>query len=353
MSDAGSAQTGPGARVLYYDVLNVAACLGVLFLHFNGLAHAFEPSWRWLQALSAECLFYWAVPVFLMLSGATLLRYRERYSTKVFFKKRALGTLVPFVAWSLIALVWKVATGQMEAPQGLTELVSLVLNAQIIDIYWFFIPLFACYAAYPVLSLLCDGSHDRVLWYAVGAAFVFNSVLPVVLPVAGIQYNSDLGFPALGGYLMYPVLGYLLSRSDFSAGQRRLIYALGAFGLAFRYATTVADSWAAGVTVGTFWGYLYFPCVLLSVAVFVLFKQIRWEKLFSTPAREKALRAAAGASFGVYLTHMVFFWYALQVTGLDGGRLLWRTVMPFVAWAVCAGFTLLLKRIPVLRRIVP
>ncbi len=32
-----------------------------------------------------EVSFYWAVPVFFMLTGVTLLDYRKRYSTKVFY----------------------------------------------------------------------------------------------------------------------------------------------------------------------------------------------------------------------------------------------------------------------------
>ena len=61
----------------------------------------------------------------------------------------------------------------------------------------------------------------------------------------------------------------------------------------------------------------------------------------------------ASGSFGVYLMHMVFFWYALLITGMNGGFLFWRTVMPLIAYAACLVITLLLKRIPVVRRIVP
>ena len=33
-----------------------------------------------------ETLAYWAVPVFFMITGVTLLGYREKYSTATFFK---------------------------------------------------------------------------------------------------------------------------------------------------------------------------------------------------------------------------------------------------------------------------
>ena len=77
-----------GRRIVYFDVLNILACVSVVILHHNGIVHHFSNSTAWNQALVAEVLFYWAVPVFFMLSGATLLNYRERYSTRVFFKER-------------------------------------------------------------------------------------------------------------------------------------------------------------------------------------------------------------------------------------------------------------------------
>ena len=76
-------------RILYLDVLNIFACFAVLMLHHNGIVHNYNVnSLAWKQALIFEVLFYWAVPIFFMLTGATLVSYREQYSTKVFFTKR-------------------------------------------------------------------------------------------------------------------------------------------------------------------------------------------------------------------------------------------------------------------------
>ena len=72
-------------RVVYFDVLNVLACLCVIGMHCNGAVHVFSDTYVWRQSLLVDVLAYWAVPVFIMLSGATLMNYRRRYSTKVFF----------------------------------------------------------------------------------------------------------------------------------------------------------------------------------------------------------------------------------------------------------------------------
>ena len=93
------------SRILYFDVLNIAACIAVIFLHHNGIVHSFTNTLAWRESLIAECAFYWAVPIFLMLSGANLLNYREKYSTKVFFKKRIIRTVIPWLFWSVVMLV--------------------------------------------------------------------------------------------------------------------------------------------------------------------------------------------------------------------------------------------------------
>ena len=71
-------------RVVCFDALNVLACLSVIAMHCNGAVHVFADTYVWRQSLLVDVLAYWAVPVFIMLSGATLMRYRERYTTKEF-----------------------------------------------------------------------------------------------------------------------------------------------------------------------------------------------------------------------------------------------------------------------------
>lgn len=338
-------------RVLYYDLLNILAAFGVVAMHFNGLTHAYSHTWAWRQAFAVNCIFYWAVPVFFMLTGATLMDYREKYDTKTFFRKRFSKTLIPFIAWSLIALTWKVATKQMEPPIGPRSLINLVINTQIIDVYWFFIPLFAVYLCMPALSLL--SKSQRALLYMTFTALVCNVILPFFASLIGIDWNSSLSFPLLSGYLVYPVLGYLLSRNELDKKQRLLLYAGGIIGTCWRYGATVFASDAAGELVRRGWGYVSLPCLLEAAAVFVFFKQLKLKALTSSPTAQSLVSKVASCSFGVYLLHMIVFWYGLQLTGLNGGDLTWRIIGPFVAYGVCLVLTYLGKQLPILRCLLP
>lgn len=286
-----------------------------------------------------------------MLTGATLMDYREKYDTKTFFKKRFSKTLIPFIAWSLIALVWKVATKQMEAPIGPRSLINLIINTQIIDVYWFFIPLFAVYLCIPVLSLL--RKNQQALLYMTFAAITFNVVLPFFASLVGINWNSSLSFSLLSGYLVYPVLGYLLSQNELGKKQRLLIYAGGVIGTCWRYIATVFASDAAGELVRQGWGYVGLPCLLEAVAVFVFFKHLKLRSLANSPRAQSLVSKVASCSFGVYLLHMIVFWYGLQLTGLNGENIIWRTLGPVVAYLICLAITLIAKPIPFVKALLP
>ena len=65
-------------RVLYFDILNIVACFCVIWLHCNGIVHKFSQDRAWATSLIVETIAYWAVPVFFMLTGATLMNYRKK-----------------------------------------------------------------------------------------------------------------------------------------------------------------------------------------------------------------------------------------------------------------------------------
>lgn len=135
------------------DVMNIAACVAVVALHVNGGIWGFARNLNWAMMLITECVCYWAVPVFFMITGATLLDYRLRYSTKVFFQKRFTKTGIPFIFWSIVSIFWAVYISHYLPPDVLSNLGSFldaIVNTKGMSIYWFFPPLFALYLAIPV-----------------------------------------------------------------------------------------------------------------------------------------------------------------------------------------------------------
>lgn len=334
-------------RVLYFDLLNICAAICVVFLHCNGKARDYSETLGWYQALGIEVICYWAVPVFLMLTGATLMGYREKYSTTEFFKKRVSRTVIPFLLWSIINAVVKNIN---PFDIGWKEFANSFFYSSIENVYWFFIPLFSVYLSLPVLSLLKD--DKKILWYMASGAFLLNSTLPSIFSYLDLGWNGQLTMMTVSGYLIFPIIGYLLSTTDFSKITRYIIYVLGIGGAGLRYFMTVVLTKQDGKINTTFFSYTAYFSVLLAVAVFVFFKYLPINKWIESKEKLcKAISTISSCSFGVYLIHMFVLRGFASV--METGYWYWRLFFPIIIYIVALAIVFVVKKIPVIKNIFP
>ena len=132
----------------------VISALSVTILHTNSFWDFSADEHYWFAANIIESVFYFAVPVFFMITGITLADYKDRYSTKTFFKKRIEKTLIPYIVWSVLAALFMLATGVLK-PADITPvwvITSVIWTNNIITYYWFFGALFVFYLLMPVIA---------------------------------------------------------------------------------------------------------------------------------------------------------------------------------------------------------
>lgn len=335
-------------RVLYFDILNILSCIAVIALHHNGLVHSFEDTLAWRESLVIECAFYWAVPVFLMISGANLLNYREKYSTAVFFKKRILRTVVPWLIWSVIMLIWKVQTCQIQLEENsIKYILDLILNYKVESVYWFFGALFACYLSIPVFSVMIK--ERNILWYTVALNFILLSCLPVLKNWFGFSYGIDV--PVVGSLIIYVLLGYLMATENISKKWRIILYGTGLAGCLFRLVYTYVFSLRNQKTDTSIKGYVVFHAVFLSVAVFEWAKNVEWEKWIPEWLKRK-LPMISSCSFGVYLIHKIVMYYERTWFGINIKSHIWRLGFIPITYLISLGVIFILKKIPKFGKII-
>lgn len=340
-------------RVAYYDWLNVAACFAVVVLHINSAFWSYAADARWLENLLIESIFYPAVAIFLMLSGATLIDYRKRYGTRVYVAKRLTNVVLPYIAWSLLAMAFHVLKGTLALGQvTFQNVVTWLLNGSYYSVFWFFPPLFACYAAIPVLGLIPEEKRLRAYGYMAGLSFVTICLMPMVARWTGTTWNNEMNTVISGGYLIYPLLGYLLTHWKPNGWQRAVIFALGLGALVLRTVMTWRLSGLAGMVVYTYGTYLNFPCVLQALAVFVAFQRLRVANLRLT----KAVRWLSAASLSVYFTQMFIrdILVRFNVEPAWIAQTGWHSILwPFVVYGLAIALYAVASRIPVVRRLFP
>ena len=336
-------------RIEFIDYLNIFCCLSVIALHCNGCFWKFSYERYWITSVFIECIFYFAVPVFFMITGVNLIDYRDKCDTKAFLKKRLVKIFIPFLFWSI---VWILITKQYRG-KDVVDLLGLIINTKAQHVYWFFIPLFSIYFSIPIFGLIDKNKRKQVYEYIISLSLVFVATLPLICKLLNIHYNNGLTPYVSAGYLMYPLMGWLfLNCYKFTLKQRKIIYVVGLIGLLARLSTVLFGSLDAGKIINVMGGYTNLPTVAYSVAVFVFF-QYDFERLVNFELLKRFnLTKIAGYSFGVYLLHMFFVNYLPRLLHFSNHSILWRTLGVLVVYGLCVLCVVILRKIPFLNRIV-
>ena len=361
--------TDRNSSIVYISVMNVIAAVSVVILHANVSFWLDKSKPYWATANVIESVFYFAVPVFFMLSGATLIDYQERYSTKDFFKKRLKKAVIPFLAWSVVGLLWasrKTLWAMLIGESGKSldwtflSVTDGIVNTKFRDIYWFFIPLFCIYLVMPLFASVKKERRVKVFTYIIGIALVINFVIPFGLSLLKHYANIDFGwtYKIYVGfeYLYYVLVGYVIHKRDIRLRYRLIIYAAAVAGLLLHILGTYFETKAnpGGGIVSLYKGYYNLPCALYSTGIFLLVKQLAG-KIKS----EKAIKVFGflqGYTFPIYLIHRYFldvFEENLKLVNMERASLLYVVSATVLALILSILTTMLLRKIPILRNIVP
>ena len=292
----------------------------------------------------------WAVPVFLMISGALLLSPKKKmrphyvwhYASRMIFVLAVFGT-----CYAAIKLhVEGVPLGLVLVAQALV----LTLTARTWEHLWYLYALLGLYLLLPLLRLLVARAYRWQLLGVILALAVATMVVPAVLslqkgelPSAGItvtQYLPSVVYFLLG-YYVHTFLRWWKDRSG------RILAVAGVASLAIACVASVS-----GVYIGAERGMFYLPfsplTCLFSVAYFLWVRHA----LDSNDIREhRFFDCIARYSFGIYVLHVLFLHAAPRLVNLAAlpAGVAEATVF-VVALVGSLALTWLLRRIPIFRR---
>lgn len=334
----------------YISILNVLACIGVVILHTFETGYTSDANFVFEVLIRA--IAYCAVPVFFMITGATLIDYRERYDTKTFFKKRLLKVIIPLIIWSIIYFIINFFKGKFSINDLSFKFVfEYFFLVKTNPIFWFFVVIIGIYLAIPVISLIPQETRRKAFLYIIIITFVFNQFLPDLLYHLNLNYNYDLKFPlTYSGWISFIFIGYYIDKYEIVKKHRVIIYVLGIIGFLTMVVPTIFISYHKNESCSWFDEYYDAPCVLYSASVFLFFKS----KINNNQIVTKIMpffNFVAPTTLGIYVLHIAIrdflrYFYTYSYFGMN-------LVLTLSILTICFIVVKIVQKIPGLRHIFP
>lgn len=339
----------------YLTLASVLSAFAVILIHVNSF-YTFAENPRWILANFVNTFFTFAVPVFFMISGATLIDYRDRYDTKTFLKKRFKKTLIPFLFWSLAAMAVRYFwLKEAFANTTILDVINGIFSFTYIPIFWFFIPLFILYLVIPVLSAINKKDRKDVFRYIIIASLILNFIIPSIIKAFHIELNFPINFILTSQCgIFYAIVGYYIHNYKISKRNRYIIYILGLLAIFGSFiGSTILSFRAHGIT-----GFLsdiadapyafYAPAIFLFIKNFFEKHNFSDKKLFA-----RIITFFSRYTFSSYLTH----WFPLAFISIYLGNSHTQWYYPLISVPLCIVVAVVAKiifsKIPLLRHVLP
>ena len=153
-------------------------------------------------------------------------------------------------------------------------------------------------------------------------------------------------------HLIYVLLGYILSRITLSRKQCYLIYALAVAGLLAHIIGTYYLSIHAGKIIDYYKGYLNVPCILYSVGIFVLLRQIS-DQIMSCSILAKIVNFLKPYTFAIYLLQWFFMSILVGRLHINAYSIIYRLGGIIVVTLLCVITTYIIRKMPYGRTLLP
>ena len=296
---------GSGERISQFSYIKTVACFAIVLLHCCNGARVYNmevlTDGQITAASSACSALMWAVPCFLMVTGALLLdRARVITPAKLFGKyiKRMVIALVVFTA------IFTVIRHEADSGRSIfSEFAEGLFLNHCMAYLWYLYMMLAVYLLLPLFKEIVNRASDRQLAILVAVLLIICSIMPLA---AYLGADAALYIPTWIVYGAYLLIGFLLYRHNIDARPAAVMLAVCTIAmplLTWRLAPTDIDP--AGLT-----GYNSPLTVMQSAAVFSLMLRIRRKA-------GSIIENIDRCSFGIYLIHMIFVRLTMNELGFN------------------------------------
>jgi len=208
-------QTKP-PNIDWINNLRLVALYAVIILHVSSLLlmqHGKVPMSDWMVADFFNAIVRFAVPAFVMVSGALLLN--REYEIGDFLKKRLVRVVIPFIFWSLVYVGYswynEDITFTDDAWWNITMVLHLLKTGSAYHL-WYVYMLIGLYFFIPVIGKFVRNASEKEILYFLAVWF---AVMLITQPYL-LRYNPSVDMHYFAGFAGYLVLGHYLAYKEFN-----------------------------------------------------------------------------------------------------------------------------------------
>ena len=352
MSEMTGISKGAMNRKEYLSLIRVISCAAVVVLHtfHTAIAMKLLPEESLACAGMIRALMYFAVPCFVMVTGALLLSPERELTYGKLFGKYILKVLAAIVIFTAaFSLADCFFSGNTDFARSLAGVPGKIWTDGSWSHMWYLYTLTGLYILMPAMRKITALSDRRDLLYLLAVGMIFLSVLPFIHTLTGTESGFRIAVTSV--YPLFLFAGYAVDREYLKIGRggSAALLAAGACGIGAMAFFQGRDE--SGTLKSLLSDYTLPLIVLMSAGVFGLVKNCCGEM---APAAKRVTGAVDRCGFGIYLIHL--FWLRLLVTKLAGfgitpipvpGFLL----LAFAVFVLSLGTTEILIRLPGIRKV--
>jgi surface polysaccharide O-acyltransferase-like enzyme len=244
-------------------------------------------------------MWYWCIPIFVMISGVLFLNPQKEISLEKLLKKyisRLLLALfvfgVPYAfAEQLVSAQYHFSAGQIGSA------FLMVLRGTADNHLWYLYFVIGLYLITPALRVFTNNAEQKTLEYTLVMLFVFTSILPLLKNV--FHFSTGFYIPINTVYVFYFLLGHYIHHYNININTK-LLTAIIVFYLVYAAIMPLKSDLILSISSGRLVSLEQdSPIVaLVSAALFCQFHQMN--------KTSQTINFLSSLCFGIYLIHPLF-----------------------------------------------
>ena len=345
-------------RILYLSRLKALACIAVTVLHTFLAANIFSPNINvQSEMMSVKNCMMWAVPCFVMASGALLLDNKRVLTTKKLFGKYILRMAVALVVFSILFATFDgILINHHTATQICKDSFDAIFLGTGWIHMWYIYLLFAIYLMLPIYKLITKNATASQLKYLLLVYAVFTSVLPFIETLAGKKIPFYICVFSI--YPLYFFLGHVLHTGVIKLPKKAsglmFLICLGITALMTVYSyTNAANAPETSSKINSLLGVYSFPVYVITALG--AFGFLRKTKNQSVPLLDTVAAELDNCSFGIYLLHMAVLRYIflyIKFNPFEHGGTITIIGISILTLVISYAITKILKFVPYVNKLI-